>query len=98
MVECLDHLSAIIPFVYHFLSRLRDLHWKATKQRFIAIPQPCRDNLELMLIFIHKTFIGIDMNLISFRRPTHIYRSDSCPHGLEGYSREGFAWRLVHKE
>jgi hypothetical protein len=34
------------------------------------------------------------MNLISFRRPTHIYRSDSCPYGLGGYSHEGFAWRL----
>ncbi len=27
----LGHLGTIIPFVYHFLSRLRDLQWKATK-------------------------------------------------------------------
>ena len=34
------------------------------------------------------------MNIISYRRPTHIYRSDSCPYGLGGYSNEGFAWRF----
>ena len=33
------------------------------------------------------------MNSIAFRNPTHIYRSDSCPHGLGGYSHEGWAWR-----
>ncbi len=94
MIGCLGHLGAIVPFVYHFLSRLRDLQWTATKQQSIAIPQPCRDDLELMLIFLHKEFTGIDMNLISFRPPTHIYRSDSCPYGLGGYSHKGFAWRL----
>ncbi len=39
------------------------------------------------------------MNIIAFRRPTHIYRSDSCPYGLGGYSHEGFAWRhKLHDE
>ncbi len=33
------------------------------------------------------------MNNIAFRRPTHVYRSNSCPAGLGGYSHEGFAWR-----
>ena len=91
MIGRLGHLGAIVPFVYHFLSRLRDLQWKATKRRSIAIPKPCRDDLELMLTFLHKAFTGIYMNLISFRRPTHIYRSDSCPYGLGGYSHKGFA-------
>jgi len=34
-------------------------------------------------------------NLLAFRRPTHVYRSDSCPSGLGGYSHEGFAWRFI---
>ena len=82
----LGHLGAIVPFVYHFLSRLRDLQWRATKRRLIDIPQPCRDDLGLMLSFLHKAHTGIDINLLSFRRPTHIYRSDSCSYGLGGYS------------
>ena len=54
----------------------------------------CRQDLMLMLKFLDKAHVGIDMNLISYRRPTHIYRSDSCPFGLGGYSDEGFAWRF----
>ena len=34
------------------------------------------------------------MNQIAYRRPTHVYRSDSCPAGMGGYSAEGFAWRF----
>jgi hypothetical protein len=51
-----------------------------------------------MLVFLHKAFTGINMNLISFRRPRHIYQLDSCPHRLGGYSHKGFAWRLKLKE
>ena len=83
-----------MPFVYHFLSRLRNLQRKATNRRTIDIPQDCHDDLNLMLSFLHKAHTGIDMNLIAFRRPTHIYRSDSCPYGLGGYSHEEFAWRF----
>ena len=34
------------------------------------------------------------MNLIAYRKPTHVFRSDSCPQGLGGYSHEGWAWRF----
>jgi hypothetical protein len=34
------------------------------------------------------------MNLIAFRKPTHVYWSDSCPYDLGGYSDDGFAWRF----
>ena len=37
-IGCLDLLGAIAPFVYHFLSRLRDLQWRATNRRLIDIP------------------------------------------------------------
>lgn len=46
-----------------------------------------------MLDFLTHAKQGIDMNLITYRRPTHVYRSDSCPAGLGGYSHAGFAWR-----
>ena len=72
----LGHLGAIVPFVDHFLSRLRDLQWRVTNRHLIDTLQTCHNNLELMLSFLHKAYTEIDMNLISFRRPTHIYRSD----------------------
>ena len=94
LIGRLGHLGMIIPFVYHFLSRLREWHHKCKNKRFPTnMPVECRLDLILMLRFLNKAYNGIDMNLISYRRPTHVYRSDSCPFGLGGYSNEGFAWR-----
>ena len=84
----LGHLGAIMPFVYHFLSRLRNLQGRATKRRLNNIPQDCHNDLTLMLSFLHKAYTGIDMKLIALSRPTHIYRLDSCPYELGGYRLE----------
>jgi len=89
----LVHLSTAIPFIHHFMSRLRDLHTKAVKRRSVKINGECYKDLEMMLEFLKMANDGIRMNSITFRKPTHVYRSDSCPHGLGGYSHEGWAWR-----
>jgi len=95
LIGRLGHLGMVIPFVYHFLSRLREWHHKTRNKRYPSqMTKECRNDLLLMLKFLDKAHVGIDMNLISYRRPTHIYRSDSCPFGLGGYSDEGFAWRF----
>ena len=60
----------------------------------ICISKICRDDLHLMLQFLDIAKNRIDMNLIAFHKPTHIYRSDSCPFGLRGYSDQGFTWRF----
>jgi hypothetical protein len=94
LIGRMGHLGVVIPFVYHFLSRLREWHHRSRNKRFpTTLSTDCRLDLALMLEFLHKAREGIDMNIISFRRPTHIYRSDSCPFGLGGYSSDGFAWR-----
>jgi hypothetical protein len=46
-----------------------------------------------MIFFLQKANSGVNMNHIAYRKPTHVYRSDSCPAGIGGYSNEGFAWR-----
>ena len=47
-----------------------------------------------MLYFIEQANAGVSMNLISYRAPTHLYRSDACPAGIGGYSLAGHAWRF----
>ena len=47
----------------------------------------------MFLGFLKIANNGISLNSIAFRIPTHIYRSDSCPSGLGGYSGRGWAWR-----
>ncbi len=90
----LGHLALVVPGVHHFLSRLRELQQLATRRRKIRLSDDCREDLLLMLRFLEIARQGIDMNLVAFRRPTHVYWLDSCPFGLGGYSDEGFAWRF----
>jgi hypothetical protein len=93
----LGHLGMAIPFVHHFLSRLHGLQVWAKSRRLIPITEECWRDLELMINIIKIAHDGISMNIIVYRQPKHIYRSDSCPAGLGGYSDSGLAWRYYLK-
>ena len=75
----LVHLGLAIPFVHYFMSRLRDLHVTAKKRHGVKINGEHQKDLVLMLDFLKKSCEGISLNSIAFKKPTHIYRSDSCP-------------------
>ena len=96
LIGRLGHLGVIMPYIYHFLSRLRDWQFKAAKRHHpTPMSSACRLDLELMQTFLLKAYQGIDMNLLTFQRPTHVYRSDSCPFGMGGYSHTRYAWRYA---
>ena len=90
----LVHLGMVLPFIHHFLSRLRELQRRAMNRRSIKVNQLCMEDFRLMLFFLEKAKDGVDLNQIAYRKPTKVYRSDSCPAGLGGYSHEGWAWRF----
>ena len=46
-----------------------------------------------MQFFLGKSREGIDMNMVAYLKLSHVYRSDSCPFGLGGYSAKGWALR-----
>ena len=50
----MTHLGMILPFVHHFLSRLRDRHERAKNCRKIKITTECTKDLNLMLFFLKK--------------------------------------------
>ena len=87
----LTHLAAIIRPVLHFLSRLRQLRDQAEGRRGIKVTEAVKDDLQLFLRVINLAKTGISMNLLTFRLPTHVYRSDACPAGLGGYNDKGRA-------
>ena len=68
----LVHLGLAIPFVHHFMSRLRDLHITAKRRRSIKINYECLKDLEMFLGFLKIANDGFCLNSIAFRRPTHI--------------------------
>ncbi len=90
----LGHLALVVPGVYHFLSRLCKIQRLAMHRRSIRISNICRNDSLLMLWFLNIAKKEIDMNLIAFLKPTHVYWSDSCPFGLGSYSDKDFAWRF----
>jgi hypothetical protein len=92
-IGCLVHLGLAIPFVHHFMSSLRDLHVTAKRGCRVKINGEHQKDLVLMLDFLKIACKGISLNSIAFQRPIHIYRSDSCPAILGGYSNKGWAWR-----
>ena len=89
------HTSVVIQPLLHFLSRIRFLKDKAKNRREILIPENVQEDLKLFLKMLVQANQGISMNLITFRAPTHLYRSDACPAGLGGYSHLGRAWQFL---
>ncbi len=87
------HLGQILPFIHHFLSRLRFLLRRLEKRRQQNFNQQCIADLKFLQLALDRCHDGVDMNTIAYPCPTHAYQSDSCPAGLGGYSNEGFTWR-----
>ena len=53
-----------------------------------------RRDLELWKAFLGRAHSGTDINLLVYRTPDHIIRTDACEFGLGGYSlTTGLAWR-----
>jgi hypothetical protein len=94
----LGNVGVIVCPIFHFMSRLREMKKRAKNRRTIKINDKCFKDLRLMLSFLDMARDGIDLNLLAFRKPTHVYRSDSCPAGMGGYSHEGYAWRFYIPE
>jgi hypothetical protein len=93
LISRLSHLGMVVPFVHHFLSCLQDLHYCSKNWRGATFSEKCKKDIELMLHFLDIGGKGVDMNLIAYLAPMHVYHSDSYPAGLGGYSSKGFVWR-----
>jgi hypothetical protein len=73
MIGQLGHLALVVPGVHHFLSHHQELQQRAANCRSIQISGICQDDLTVMLCFLDIAKIGINMNLIAFCQPTHVY-------------------------
>ncbi len=69
MIGRLGHVGFVIPWVFHFLSRLKTLLRCAQNRQTIAMNKECKDDIVLMLKLLKKAEGGIDMNLLGFRSP-----------------------------
>ncbi len=95
----MGYIGFVIPWVYHFLSRLRSLLVHAQNRRVTNIDKKICKELWIDAIDFRQAKNGINMNLLSFSTPDCVYYSDSCPAGLGGYSNQRNAWqfKVPHK-
>ena len=92
----LEQVATIIPMFGHFLNNVRSTEIRATStNRAQTINKRTREDLKLAQKFITKAARGVNLNLLTFRRPTHIYICDACEHGIGGFATHGRAWTWV---
>ena len=96
LIGRLNHAAHVVPLSRHFISRIRTMQARASNRRSVNIRREELADLRLW----HKKLLpaardGVSMNLLTFRVPTHLYRSDACEYCLGGYSAVGRAWRWV---
>jgi hypothetical protein len=99
----LNHAAGALPIVRYFLNRLRLSASNQTdstgpqipKRKIRWLSKPALRDLQLFHdVFLQKINVGINLNLLTYRRPTHILFSDACPKGLGGcLLNTGKAWR-----
>ena len=92
----LNHVGFIIPQARHFLGRLYLAQTLAARKggRGLALNEASKSDLRLWLQLLQQAQQGISLNLVTFRVPTLLLRSEACEHGIGGYNlRTGRAWR-----
>ncbi len=55
LIGCLGHLGSILPLIHHFLSRLRDLHFKSRNRQRATLMENCVQDLKLMQQFLSES-------------------------------------------
>jgi hypothetical protein len=94
LIGRLDHMCSVMPMARHFMNRLRFLKVRCHKKRETQVKEAELEDLKLMHIFLMHARDGVNMNLLTFRRPTIVLRLDaSTSHGLGGYTADGRVWR-----
>ena len=93
LIGRLNHADFIIPLSRHFLSRIRGLKEKAKFHNMVSVSYVIRQDLKLWQFFLKQTKQGINMNLLTYRFPTHVAVTDACEAGLGILLSNGMAAR-----
>jgi hypothetical protein len=96
LVGRINHVAGILQPLRHYMGRLyQALHRSKTKHGWTQLRQSEMDDLRTILQFLDKAHKGISMNLLVFRQPTVVFRSDASEFGIGGYNlTSGIAWRF----
>jgi hypothetical protein len=96
LIGCLSHVASLMNMLRHFMSRLYQALHRSRHNGWTKLRLSEKEDLIIFQKFLHiTTFHGVSMNNLTYRKPTHILRSDFSFFGLGGYNiASGKAWRL----
>jgi hypothetical protein len=96
LIGRLNHVGFLMDMLRHFMSRLRQALQRTTLHRFTYLRNSEKADLGLLLHFLYiASTKGVSMNNLSYRKPTHLYRSDASLFGVGGYNiLSGRAWHF----
>jgi hypothetical protein len=92
----INHVACILHPMRHYMGRLYQALQRSTKsQGWTSFSSEELEDLRLIISFLHYANRGVSLNILVFRKPTIIYRSDASEFGLGGYNvTSGIGWRL----
>ena len=84
LIGKLENVITIVKMMGHFMNNLYSLEEKAfaAKPHAVKITPRAKADAELHKKCLAKAHCGISMNLLTFRKPTHLIIGDACEHGL----------------
>ena len=92
----LETVATMIPMMGHFLNNIRQTEIRATSSgKNQVLNKRTKEDFRLAEQFLIRARDGVNMNLITFRKPTLIYINDACEHGIGGFATHGRAWTWV---
>ena len=97
LIGRLNHASYVVPLSRHFLNTLRlrlDPKVLSKPKQTFRFNVDEEADLGTWELFLQSANAGISMNLLTFRNPSHVGWSDSCPFGIGGFTLSGRAWRI----
>ena len=94
LIGKLENVIIITKMQGHFMNNLYALEMKSSETKHnIKVTRNARKDAELHIHFLEKARLGINMNLLTFRKPTYTTIGDACEHGLGAFNVEtGIAW------
>ncbi len=92
----LNHVACIYHPMRHFLGRIYQALYRASSSKgWTTLREAEILDFQTLVSFLNSAKEGISMNILTFRKPSQIYRSDSSEFGMGGYNiTSGVAWRF----
>ena len=102
LIGKLENVITIVKMMGHFMNNLYALKDKAesASPHSVAITHRVKADAKIHIHCLKKAQLGISMNLLTFREPTHIIIGDACEHGLGAFHLEsgiGYSYIIPEK-